>query len=143
MTAMVPALAEIHAAHKARQARMAGVITAPPKPLSFEVAPPAQTIKVPPPVDLSGPIKHQIVVLAATGMESWRIAKRLKITKGAVAGVLYRARAQEHKLLLCDVCLILFELGFDTYEIGGLVDEPERVVYNLIAWGRDRRSAQP
>ena len=135
---MVPALAEQHAAHKARQLRMAGALTAAPKPLPF-AAPPLKTVVVPPPMDLSGPRKHQIAVLAAAGWSQGQIAKRLKLTPSTVAGVLHRARAEEHKLLVCDVCLILFELGFDSYEIGSLVGEPEHVVCKLLAFGRERK----
>lgn len=135
---LVPALQEMHEAHKARQARMAGRITAPPKPLPFAI-PPERTVVVPQPIELPSLRKHQITTLHAAGWSQGRIAKRLMLTPGQVSGVLHRARAEEHKLLLCDVCLILFDLCFDTYEIGGLVDEPECVVHKLIAWGKERR----
>ena len=137
---LVPALAEQHAAHKARLARMAGVITPPAVPLPF-AEPPRKGVVVPPPIELSGTRKHQIAILDAAGWSQAKIARRLKLTSGIVAGVLYRARAEAHKLLLCDVCFMLSDLGFDTYEIGGLVGEPEHVVYNLAARGRDRERA--
>lgn len=138
---LVPALAEQHAAHKARQLRMAGIIAPAPKPLPF-AEPPLVPVSVPDPIDLSGPIKHQIVVLCHAGFPNWRIAKRLKITKGAVAGVLHRARAKEHKMLLGDVIGIMFGLGFNTYEIAGHVGEPEYVVAKELARVRDRERSR-
>lgn len=135
---LVPALAEMHAAHKARQARMAGRPTLPPRPLPF-AEPPARIIKPLPAVELSGTRKHQIMVLRAAGYSQGRIAKRLGLTDGVVAGVLHRARAEEHRLLLCDAVLILFDLAFDTIDIGALVDEQERTVHNLLGWARERR----
>lgn len=148
---LVPALAEIHAAHKARQARMAGILVAPPKPLSFEpkpapphvvAPPPAEPVSVPEPFDLSAPLKHQIIVLHHMGLTNWRVAKRLKVTKGVVSGVLYRHKAQEHKMLLGDVARILFSLGFDTWEIGGIVGEPEHVVERSLARAREAERAR-
>lgn len=137
MMEMVPALAEQHAAHKARQLRMAGIIAPPPKVLPF-AEPPQAPVIVPDPIDLSGPLKHQIVVLSHAGLPNWRIAKRLKITKGAVSGVLHRARAKEHKMLMADVIAIMFGLGFDTYDIACHVGEPEHVVAKELARVRDR-----
>lgn len=137
---LVPALAEQHAAHKARQLRMAGIIAAPPKPLPF-AEPPRAPVVVPEPFDLSGPLKHQIVVLSHAGYSNGRIARRLKITKGVVSGVLHRARAKEHKMLMGEVIAIMFGLGFDTYDIAGHVGEPEYVVAKELARVRDRGRA--
>lgn len=135
---MVPALAEQHAAHKARRARMAGIITATATPLPY--APPVRPVTVPAPVlNVGSTRKHQIAVLQAAGYSQGRIAARLGLTVGQVAGVLHRNRAEQHKLLLCDCCLILFDLGFDTYDIGILVGEPERAVYALLSWARERK----
>lgn len=132
---MVPALAEQHAAHKARMARLAGM--APPLPRF--TPPPQRHVALPPVVDLCGPRKHQIALLAAAGYSQARIAKRLGLTTGVVAGVIHRARAQQHRLLMVDAIGILFGLGFDTYEIGGMVGEPEHVVANALARWRERQ----
>lgn len=150
MTALVPALAEQNAAHIARMKRMGmhrpnvvsydTVHRAPPPPMPI---PTERTIKIPDPVgDLSGTRKHQIVVLSAAGYAPARIARRLKVSPGVVAGVLHRARAQEHRLLLGEVIAILFGLGFDTYEIAGLVGEPEHAIANGLSRARDRSRGQ-
>lgn len=138
---LVPALADMHAAHKARQLRMAGVIAPPPKPLPF-AEPPKVPVSVPEPFDLSGPLKHQIVVLSHAGFSNTRIARRLRVTSGVVAGVLHRARAKEHKMLLGDVIAIMFGLGFDTFDIAGHVGEPEHVVAKELTRARDRERSQ-
>lgn len=132
---LVPALADQHAAHKARMARLNGI--APPLPRPPQVRP-----SMPVAIKLSGTRKHQIALLSAAGYTQGMIAKRLGLTVGAVAGVLHRSRAEQHRLLMGDAIVLLFGMGFDTYEIGGLVGEPEHVVANTLARSRDRERAR-
>lgn len=100
--------------------------------------PPQMRPAMPVAVKLSGTRKHQINLLSAAGYTQGMIAKRLGLTVGVVAGVLHRSRAEEHRLLMGDAMALLFGLGFDTYEIGSLVGEPEHVVVNTLARSRDR-----
>lgn len=136
---MSPALMELHEAHKARQARLGGKpYTPPPLPVLVQSpAPPAKVVKIPAPVDIPPTRKVQIMALSAAGYSQGRIARRLELTVGTVAGVLHRARAIEHKVLLADVVLALFKLGFDTYDIAVTIGEPEDEVCRALHRARD------
>lgn len=131
---MVPALAEQHAAHKARRERMTSPAPVPVKPPVYV----RTTIPIPQPVQISGTRKHQIAILAAAGYSQGRIAKRLDLTVGVVAGVLYRLRTEQHRLLLSDCIIMMFELGFDTADIAEHIGEPEDVAANALVRYRSR-----
>ena len=45
-------------------------------------------------------------------------------------------------LLMAECVSILFGLGFDSYEIGGIVGEPEHVVFKMLVQSRDKGRAQ-